>query len=945
MKKQKSFLKSGIGFFAVILWAAIFSGCSNLLEPPAGAAGGDKASVTVTLGNMRTLMPGLNLQSFASFTYAVTTGEDDISSPVNETDITEFPFSIPLNKGTWRITVYAYIADNAEPQDPAASGSALVTINGNEHTQVDINLVPPEKGGKGTFSYNVTLPAVPFTSARLILHPLIGEDPEDIKYNLLSEGLSGSRELDSGFYLLRILLECGGVKVGKAEAVHIYPGQVTEADIDEFTAGDFTEQKLLIWQAYGAMANDSPVDGAVSHNFVELYNPTDEDISLEDYSLWYRYKVRAIDTNVTEPDTWLSIELNGADSVKARSSYLILGKLQNTSPRLDLDGQGDETHDDFELYNRDFTLVLMKGGDAIDAAVENPFDTGDGHRVPGYVDMLGVKNGDKDPLLGTETEAPTIISKQKAARRLTVVDTNNNKKDFDPVDYRVVDGTDGINDAKCEFYRPKNTAYGPWDPEALPDIVILQAYGTGGKATPAGSHSYVELYNRGKAVDLAGYSLQYKDANTNAWIKLNLTKKIPAGGSFLVLGKHCADFTSLDLDLRGKADMVWDINLDNKAFSLVLLKNTNLLQPGVNPFDIDDQGKKFEGYVDMLGIYSAPAPAPGGSEGDPFTGISKHKSARRDGQEPEDLVDDTDDNAADFAVINFEPPSLDNGKGRSNLTAQELAKFLPKNASDGSWDPEYTPPPPPQEQTERLMIFQVYGTGDNYHGVEGTTVKAEGSISHSFIELYNNTDEAIDFDTTPYSIQWANPELAAGEGGSLLWFKADLTGSVPAYGSYLIMSPQVYFIEDAATTGHALVRLVLDEGESDLLLDDPGYNDDGDSTDTEAWYDDGVPADMILDNDGFIVALVGSHTRLTNPLENEDCVDLVGAHKTAGIHEGSGPASVSKQRSVRRIGLLDTDDNAADFAGKDYRTNGLSDPEVAKFRPRSSNDETWAPEF
>ena len=96
-------------------------------------------------------------------------------------------------------------------------------------------------------------------------------------------------------------------------------------------------------------------------------------------------------------------------------------------------------------------------------------------------------------------------------------------------------------------------------------ILIDQVYGGGGKGDTPISNSFVELYNPNQeAVSLAGYTLACGGAT------LELTGTVPAGGSFLVVGK--AEETSdeyLTLDLPA-ADQTWDLAIDNKNYTVEL---------------------------------------------------------------------------------------------------------------------------------------------------------------------------------------------------------------------------------------------------------------------------------------------------------------------------------------------------------------------------------------
>ncbi len=96
--------------------------------------------------------------------------------------------------------------------------------------------------------------------------------------------------------------------------------------------------------------------------------------------------------------------------------------------------------------------------------------------------------------------------------------------------------------------------------------IIEQIYGGGGKSDTPISNSFIELYNPSdEEIDLAAYTLKYGD-NT-----LALNGKIPAKGSYLVIG--AAESTSdefLTYDLPD-ADQTCDWTISNKSYTIELV--------------------------------------------------------------------------------------------------------------------------------------------------------------------------------------------------------------------------------------------------------------------------------------------------------------------------------------------------------------------------------------
>jgi len=225
-----------------------------------------------------------------------------------------------------------------------------------------------------------------------------------------------------------------------------------------------------------------------------------------------------------------------------------------------------------------------------------------------------------------------------------------------------------------------------------------------------------------------------------------------------------------------------------------------------------------------------------------------------------------------------------------------------------------------QNNSQGLMIFQVYGTGfgaaDN--GDNGNT----GSVSHSFVELYNNSNTPISLDT--YSVQWANG--IANGGGTVQttidsWQVIPLSGTIPAYGSYLIRG--AHMNDEGGVVGRLQITV----------------------------FDKDVPS-FEMSNRSYKVALVSKQTTLTlaNPWDNStgepldsDLVDLIGTRNgnsdSVDAYKGA-MRTMSKQNAVRRNSLTDTGNNSVDFVQIDYRTADLT-----KYRPRSVADGSWTPQF
>lgn len=220
---------------------------------------------------------------------------------------------------------------------------------------------------------------------------------------------------------------------------------------------------VIINQVYGAgLVEDTGV--LVSHGFIELFNPTDEDVDLTGWSLQYADRGTNAQTGPTLG--WEKLDLTGV--IKAKSSYLVKGKpTGSASPKLDLTDKGDQEWDRF-INNKGLKVVLMSNQQPLDNTLDvNPFES----KPEGYVDMLGTASNDKGSTIdGYETDYPTGssegTSKKKAVRRIDFKDSDNNKTDFKQVDYETSVG------AELAAISPRDGSDGDW--ANMPDPLVWE---------------------------------------------------------------------------------------------------------------------------------------------------------------------------------------------------------------------------------------------------------------------------------------------------------------------------------------------------------------------------------------------------------------------------------------------------------------------------------------
>ena len=663
--------------------------------------------------------------------------------------------------------------------------------------------------------------------------------------------------------------------------------------------------KVIILQAYGSSDNAA----GASHSFVELYNISNRAINLNGVSLYYAdgTTVGSGETNTaTEDDTWARISLEG--TIPAKGSFLVLGPKQSTTARYQIpDNYGDINDENFTLSNRAFKVALIQS--TAQLTVQNPFNANSGKPIAGYIDMVGAANDyqGRDLIFGFET-APARNSASQAVRRADLKDYDDNSTDF--IAARYASDEDGMSDEELEVRKPRNSGAGAWDPFAAPEaplptvagtpsvlagqLLILQVYGTGTATDGAVSHSFIELYNNTDSpINLNAYSLQYANTIGTNWTVINLTGTIPAKGSYLVRGSN--NNTSGRLQLS-TADQDAEFYLDNGNFKVALMANQNKLTVE-NPFAMT--GGKAKDYVDMVGVKNGNSDNIDGYETALAQVISKQAAARRGS------LTDSDNNSADFIRIDYRVKSGNNG-----ISDEELEVRKPRTSSDNAWDPFAPPEEPIIIPTDNTLLILQAGASTN------------GAIARNFVELYNNTDSPITL-TGTYSLQYAG---ATGTD----WTVINLSGTIPAKGSFLVVGK-------VAET-HSDNRLFIADNEADQIA--------GDS--------------FILSNSGFKIALMANQQKLTvlNPFDigsgakAAGYVDMLGAYNSGTQPDGfetAHAAVISKQAAARRGSLTDTDNNSVDFVRIDYRVqsgnNGISNDDVAKFRPRYSGDGTWNPQF
>lgn len=177
-----------------------------------------------------------------------------------------------------------------------------------------------------------------------------------------------------------------------------------------------TYDHIIINQYYGGGTKEDT--GSVSHAFIELYNPTNDTVSLTGKSVQY-----VKDTEVKK------LDLTG--EIPSKHSFLIRCKLTNSgTPSLSLTDVAADMEWDQYIANKGISILLMNNTELVSAdasLAENP----------NVIDVIGSSGDAQEAVKFFEGEVVVDQSKQKSVRRILFSDTKNNKADCEIVDFRL----------------------------------------------------------------------------------------------------------------------------------------------------------------------------------------------------------------------------------------------------------------------------------------------------------------------------------------------------------------------------------------------------------------------------------------------------------------------------------------------------------------------------
>ncbi|MEY8426109.1 CotH kinase family protein [Lachnospiraceae bacterium 46-15] len=493
------------------------------------------------------------------------------------------------------------------------------------------------------------------------------------------------------------------VRVGSTmEADYIYSAETAAVELVEVK-----NDHVIINQVYGGGANDGT---PVSHSFIELYNPTEAEIDISSYSLGYL-------SNGKNGPAAEEVKLSLEGKIPAHTSYLIRCEAQDAStPELikcTIDTFDKEWNQ--AIDNKRYRLILYKG-----EAVEDAVSVNEGH-VEGFALADGAISKQKsirrtdfqdtninqndfetvdyreatavskyprslaDGEWGQEPDVQTLsgevsIRGNAIVGAILYADQNTNGDEASLSYQWKADGTE-ISGASGTFLPLEKTLEGKKISVSVTSsvmegkvdsgetaavkavkaqtehLIINQVYGTGGKKTPAMSHSFIELYNptAGK-VNLEGYSISYQSGEETASLKL--TGEIPANTSYLI---RCVENAGYLYEVKD-SDIDWAQEISNKQYRVLLMKGSEQID-GVSVNEEAAEGTPLTNPV-----------------GDEI--ISKNKSIRRIS------FIDTDQNAEDFEVLNY-----------SKLPEAIRTAVVPRSLKDGAWGTTSEAPNPPEPET------------------------------------------------------------------------------------------------------------------------------------------------------------------------------------------------------------------------------------------------------
>jgi hypothetical protein len=213
---------------------------------------------------------------------------------------------------------------------------------------------------------------------------------------------------------------------------------------------------VIINQVYGRAAGS---DSAVSHSFIELYNPTDSAVNLTGMSLQY---FMGSDRGAPFADKWEVLPLSG--TIASNSSLLVVGGSNYGTGGVRYTIPNHDMVWNITFSNRAFSIALVDGVLPLSANMSTFTPALGGNAA--IIDLVGVTNtfGNGDRAAFYEYALFDGISNQQAARRINFADYNENVHDFESIRY----AANGVNDERLAAVRPRSSHDGAWGADIRP---------------------------------------------------------------------------------------------------------------------------------------------------------------------------------------------------------------------------------------------------------------------------------------------------------------------------------------------------------------------------------------------------------------------------------------------------------------------------------------------
>lgn len=215
---------------------------------------------------------------------------------------------------------------------------------------------------------------------------------------------------------------------------------------------------VFINQIYGLL----DTEGSISHGFVELYNYSSVDVSLDGYSLQYAHGTSTNNSHNGFTNDWAVLDLTGK-TIKSRQSFLIrstayVSVASATNPTFRYTIANSDMDWSQPFSNRAMNVALVLGLEPLSPVIEP-------EESLNIVDLVGAVNSSLGDSVSNYVGSFIVdVSKQKSARRVNFSNNGDNRADFEVLDYRT------ITNERLAQVKPRISADGVWGADIVPPI-------------------------------------------------------------------------------------------------------------------------------------------------------------------------------------------------------------------------------------------------------------------------------------------------------------------------------------------------------------------------------------------------------------------------------------------------------------------------------------------